>query len=191
MSGHKSLNVMSDGYKIRDQQAVYFVTFTIVDWVDLLTRESYRDVLLENLNFYHEQRGLCIYAYVVMSNHMHLILQQPVGRLSNTVRDYKKYTSRIMAQMVMNEPESRREWLLHRFAWNAGVSANVTNYQVWVHDSHAEGIWTRPFYEQKERYIHMNSVRAGWVEKPEDWVYSSAYDRLQIIPKVKLSDAGW
>lgn len=180
---------MGEAYQIKNQHAVYFLTFTVVDWVDLFTRQSYRDVLLENLNFYQEQRGLCIYAYVVMSNHMHLILQQPVGRLSNTIRDFKKYTSRKMAQMVMNEPESRREWLLHRFAWNAGVAANVTNYQIWVHDSHAEEIWSRPFYEQKERYVHMNPVRAGWVEKPEDWIYSSAYDRLHIMPKVTLSDA--
>ena len=176
----------SKAYQITDPNGLYFATFTIVDWVDVFSRQSYRDVLIENLNFYHDQRGLRTFGYVVMTNHMHVLLQQPEGNLSATIRDFKKMTARTIADLVQTEPESRRDWLLHRFEWNAGKRANVSNHQVWIHSSHAEEIWSRKFFDQKLYYTHMNPVRAGWVNKPEDWRYSSASDLLLPNPLVPI-----
>lgn len=172
---------------IANPDGVFFTTFIIVDWVDVFTRQCYRDVLIENLNFYHQQRGLRIYGYVVMTNHMHILLQQPEGNLSATIRDFKKMTARTIADMVTAEPESRRkDWLLHRFEWNAGKRANTANHQVWIHGSSTEVIWSRPVFEQKLYYTHMNPVRAGWVSRPEDWRYSSAADQVAVTPLVPL-----
>lgn len=181
---------MSKAYTITDPNGVYFLTFTVVDWVDLFTRPAYRDVLIDNLNFYHRQRGLRTYGYVVMTNHMHVILQQPDGHLAHTVRDFKKMTARTMIELVYSEPESRREWLVHRFKWNAAYRANVQLHQVWIHGSHAEELWSRKFFEQKLHYIHMNPVRAGWVNRPEDWRYSSASDLMRPVPLVPVYSWG-
>ncbi len=178
---------MSSGaYRITNPTGLYFITATIVDWVDIFTRQSYRDVIIENLNFYHQQRGLRTYGYVIMPNHCHFILQQPEGNLSFAIRDFKKMTARTIADMLQSEPESRREWLLHRLKWNAGRNTNTANHQVWIHSSHAEEIWSYKFFVQKLNYIHLNPVRAGLVELPEHWIYSSAYDLSFPNPKVPV-----
>ena len=177
---------MNKAYQITDPNGLYFVTFTIVDWVDVFTRAAYRDTIIENLNFYHNQRGLRTYGYVVMTNHVHAILQQPEGNLSATIRDFKKMTARQIINLAKTEPESRRDWMLHRFEWNAAKRANVSDHQVWIHNSHSEEILKYWFFQQKLDYIHMNPVRAGWVNKPEDWRYSSASDLLLPTPMVPI-----
>ena len=175
---------MSNRFKIINGHAPYFVTFTIIDWVDIFTRKNYRDLFLEALNFYIDNRGLIVYEYVIMSNHIHTILQQPNGQLGNTVRDLKKYTAKGILAAAENEPESRRYWMMDRFEF-CGKQVGQP-HQVWVHDSHAVELWSLKFFDQKCLYIQLNPVRAGLVEKPEDWMYSSAYDRLSHSPKVKL-----
>jgi REP element-mobilizing transposase RayT len=179
---------MSTGYQIKTQQNLHFITFTIVDWVDVFVRKSYRDVLINTLNFYIDKRGLQVFGYVIMSNHMHAILYQPSGSLSDTIRDLKKYSANKILELIKAEPERRREWMLHRFSWNATLRANVSNYQVWKHDNHAEEIWSWKFFNQKLNYIHQNPVRAGLVDMPQHWLYSSAADQVRTEPLVKISE---
>lgn len=66
---------MSTGYQLYDQHAVYFVTFTIVDWVDLFSRKIYRDIVMESLAYCCREKGLEVYGYVIMTNHVHLLLK--------------------------------------------------------------------------------------------------------------------
>ena len=165
---------MSTGYQIYDQSGMYFLTFTIVDWVDVFSRKLYRDIVLESLKHCHEHKNLRIYGYVIMTNHIHLIACSTSGTLSATVRDFKKYTAYKMIQAIKAEPESRREWILHRFAWNASQHRRNSEYQVWTHENHAIEVTTEDFFRQKLNYIHANPVRAGWVNREEDYLYSSA-----------------
>ena len=66
---------MTIGYQVYNQQASYFVTFTIVDWVDLFSRKVYRDIVIESLQYCILNKGLRLYSYVIMTNHIHLIIQ--------------------------------------------------------------------------------------------------------------------
>lgn len=179
---------MSTGYQITEQKALHFLTFTVVDWVDLFTRKRYRDVLIDTFRFYINKRGLDIYGYVVMSNHVHVMLHQPDGKLSDTIRDFKKYTARKIIEAVKKEPESRREWILHRFSWNASMRKNVSDHQVWTHENHAVEIWSKKFFDQKPHYIHQNPVRAGWVHRPENCIYSSASDLTNALPLLPVKN---
>ncbi|GHT49095.1 hypothetical protein AGMMS49982_01790 [Bacteroidia bacterium] len=63
---------MSTGYKISEQDELHYVTFQIVRWVDLFTRQIYRDIVIDSLRFCQQHKGLEIYAFVIMSNHIHL-----------------------------------------------------------------------------------------------------------------------
>lgn len=72
----------------------YFLTFQVVGWSDVFTRKVYRDLILENLSFCRLEKGLCLYWYAIMSNHIHLVVQQKDGKLSDWVRDFKKFTSK-------------------------------------------------------------------------------------------------
>jgi REP element-mobilizing transposase RayT len=110
---------MGYAYVIRDQGAVHFVTFTVHQWVDVFTRSKYVDILLDNLEYCQINKGLEIYAWVVMSNHCHLIVSAKDENLSDIIRDFKKYTSKAIFKAIENNKyESRREWLLKTLKYN-------------------------------------------------------------------------
>jgi REP element-mobilizing transposase RayT len=111
-----------------------------------------------------------------MSNHVHLLAKSNTNNLSSTIRDFKSYTSKLMLEQIQTINESRKDWMLKIFETAAFDNKRNTNYQFWTHDNHAEHVFSNKFMEQKLDYIHFNPVRAGIVEKPEDYIYSSAKD---------------
>jgi len=79
------------GYKIRNQEGLHFITFAVVDWVDVFTRKQYREILIESLDYCCKEKGLRLFAWVIMSNHVHFIVSAQEGFiLSDILRDYKK-----------------------------------------------------------------------------------------------------
>lgn len=78
---------MAFAYRVHDQEGMYFVTFTVHQWVDVFTRKDYVDVLLENLRYCQLHKGLKIYAWDIMSNHCHLIVRTEGFKLSDVIRD--------------------------------------------------------------------------------------------------------
>ena len=80
---------MSTGYQIRDQQALHYLTIQIVDWIDVFTRQTYRDIILDSLHYCQQNKGLQIFGFVIMPNHIHLIANSPEGYLSDTIIDLK------------------------------------------------------------------------------------------------------
>ena len=168
------------GYKIRNQNAVHYVTFTIVYWIGLFSRPIYHEILLENLRFYQKERGLIIYAWVIMSNHMHLIVKSSSGKLSEIIRDYKSYTSKKIIEAIKEYPESRREWMLWMMDRAAKKHRRNTKYQLWKHENHPEELESNKFLDQKLDYVHLNPVRAGIVQNAEDYLLSSAKDYCDI-----------
>jgi REP element-mobilizing transposase RayT len=165
---------MSTGYQIVEQDGLHYITFQIVKWVDVFTRKVYRDIVIDSLRFCQENKGLEIYAFVVMSNHIHLLVRSDVGKLSDTIREFKSYTAKQILLAIETEPESRRDWMMNIFEFAAKQHKRNEKYQVWTHENHAELIYSNAFIEQKINYIHDNPVRAGIVENPEDYIYSSA-----------------
>lgn len=84
---------MSTKYKFNNQAGIYFVSFAVIGWIDVFTRQVYRDLFLESLVYCRKEKGLNIHAWVLMSNHVHLIISSRTeGKLSDVIRDLKKYT---------------------------------------------------------------------------------------------------
>ncbi len=161
---------MGFAYIVRDQGAVHFVTFTVHQWADVFTRSEYVDILLDSLSYCQENKGLEIYAWVVMSNHCHLILSAKNENLSDIIRDFKKFTSKaIYSAIEKNSHESRKAWLLNVLKYEG-------NIWFWEEGYHGEEILSKDFFDTKVNYIHMNPVQAGIVEKEEDYKLSSAGD---------------
>jgi len=76
---------------------VYFVTDTVVDWVDIFSRPTYKHIILESLKYCQEQKGLLIYAWVLMTNHLHMIVgANEDNNVSDIMRDFKKFTSKVI-----------------------------------------------------------------------------------------------
>ncbi len=181
---------MSTGYQIDHPDRTYFMTFTVVDWVDVFTRRIYSDIIVSSFQYCRAHKGLLVYGFVIMSNHVHCILRAKNGNLPDVLRDFKRHTSSKILEAIAKTPESRRDWMLKRFEFAARRNKREGFYQFWQHDNHAKEIQTEGFFRQKLGYIHANPVRAGWVEKPEDWLYSSMrnYMGLEGVMEVDLSD---
>jgi REP element-mobilizing transposase RayT len=178
---------MSTGYQIKDQRAAHFLTFQIVDWIDVFTRRIYKDIIIDSLKYSIENKGLQVFSYVIMSNHVHLIANSTCAKLSETVRDIKKFTSKKIIEAIDTIPESRRDWMLNRFKFNAAHHKSNQNYQVWTHENHAIYLYSNEFLNEKIDYIHYNPVRAGIVDKPEDYLYSSARNYASLEALIEIS----
>lgn len=170
---------MKEGYIIRDQYKAHFITATVVDWVDVFTRPIYRDCIIDSLEYCIKNKGMIVYGYVIMSNHIHLIIQSNDGKLSDLLRDFKKYTSKTILAKIQEKTESRKEWMLERFKLATLSHTRNKNYQFWQYGSHAEEIYSDKFMWSKLDYIHLNPVRAGIVIKASDYIYSSASNYME------------
>ena len=162
--------IFTGGYKIRNQGATYFLTFTVEGWIDLFSRKVYRDIILDSFMFCRKNKGLQIHAFVIMSNHIHVIWTAKNNNLSDIIRDFKTHTSNTFIKVMEDVLESRRGWLLHMFKYYArGTNANKV-FKIWTNDNHPEEIFTQDFFYQKLKYIHENPVRAGLVKKETDYI---------------------
>jgi REP element-mobilizing transposase RayT len=164
------------GYIIHDQQAIYYMTFTVVGLIDIFSSQSYRDIVIDSFKYCQQKKGLHLHAYVIMSNYVHLIASVDEGfTLSDFVRDCKKFTSKSILDAIENSGvESRREWMLHQFKYYASLHSRNETYQLWEHDNHPIELSSPAFTQQKIDYIHENPVKAGLVYRAEDYIYSSA-----------------
>ncbi len=177
----------SENYLIGDQNAVYFLTFTIVDWVDVFTRNCYRMIIVDSLNYCIESKGLIIYSWCLMSNHLHLVAKANDSfRLSDIIRDFKKFTAKKIIDAINEVPESRKEWLLYRFSYAGKFDHRIKNYKVWQDTSHPILLNTNYLFEQRTNYIHQNPVRALIVKNAEDYIFSSACDYAGTVGMVKI-----
>ena len=118
---------MSTGYQIKDQDALYFLTFQIVDWIDVFTRKYYKDIVIDSFKYAMDNKGFQIFAYVIMSNHIHLVAHSSTGCLSANIRDIKKFTSKRIVEAILEITESRKDWMINRFKFNASHRKGIKN----------------------------------------------------------------
>ena len=180
---------MKEGYIIRDQTLPHFITSTVVDWVDVFSRKQYKDCLMESLDFCIENKGMILYGYVVMSNHIHLIVQSEQGKLSDLIRDFKKFTAKTILNKIENGPENRADWMLKRFEFACKSHTRNEKYQFWQYGSHPEEIYSEKFMWYKLDYLHMNPVRAGLVTRASHYIYSSASNYVDDQGIIKITKA--
>jgi REP element-mobilizing transposase RayT len=166
---------MGNAYQIKDQTATYYLTFQVVGWADVFSRQIYRDIIIQSFRYCREKKELEIFAYVIMTNHVHVIMRGKEDKLSDLVREFKKFSSKqILKEISYNNKESRREWLEKIFKYHAKFNKRAGEKQLWTHENHAVELSTNEMIDSRLNYIHENPVRAGWVKNPEDYLYSSA-----------------
>lgn len=167
---------MSTKYRILDDQVPHFLTLTVVEWIDLFSRKVYKDIFMESLGFCIKNKGLVLHAFVIMTNHVHLIASSEEGiKLTNVIRDLKRFTAGRIYETVKAEPdESRRNWLRWLLESQGERSSSNVYYKVWVHENHPVMLDTNAMIDQKLDYLHQNPVKAGICYTAEDYVYSSA-----------------
>ncbi len=169
---------MSTKYKTGDNEIAHFITFSVVNWIDALTRNEYKDIIINSLKHCIEKKGMILHAWIIMSNHVHLILHAKNGHvISHILRDLKKFTSKqIFIAIKTNHRESRREWMIWMFERAGKRNSSNENFQFWQNDNHPIELNTPVMQRERFDYLHENPVRAGIVFNPQDYAYSSAID---------------
>lgn len=169
---------MSRNYKFNNPTAAYFVSFAVVEWLDVFTKNEYKNILVDSLHFCQKEKGMEIYAWCIMTNHVHLIFRSIKGQKPELLLgDFKRFTSKAIVKAIMNNTkESRKDVLLEQFVKAGNKSSNVSKYQFWRHDNRPIELWSNKVIFQKINYIHNNPVEEGLVFRAEDYIYSSAVD---------------
>ncbi len=169
---------MSRNYKFHNPDGLYFVSFAVVNWLDVFTRNQYKNILIDSLSFCQKEKGMEIIAWCIMTNHVHLIFRiTNEGKPEMVLGDFKRFTSKALVKAIKeNERESRKEFLLDQFKKAGALTSNVKEYQFWRHDNKPIELWSNKVIQEKIKYIHQNPVEAGLVYKAEDYVYSLAID---------------
>ena len=167
---------MSEVRKANVEGAVYFITLTVVGWIDVFTRRELGEEMCKQLAWSQQHKGLELFAYVIMPSHIHLVARREGGLMSDLLRDLKSYSAKCLLRLVQELPnESRRDWLLHLFAFHAKYAPQNEHYMFWQKTSHPIELYSPWVIEQKITYIHRNPVVAGLVTEPEHYWLSSAH----------------
>ena len=169
---------MSRNYKFHNPDGVYFVSFAVVEWLDVFTRNEYKNIIIDSLHYCQNEKGMEIFAWCIMTNHVHLIFRSASNQKPEKVLgDFKRFTSKAIVKAIIENPkESRKEFLLEQFLKAGSKSSNVNEYQFWRHDNKPIELWSNKVIDEKINYIHNNPVEEGLVFRAEDYVYSSAAD---------------
>ena len=178
---------MAFACRITNQHGMYFVAFTIEQWVNVFTKVDYVDIIIESIKFCQSEKGLLGFAWVIMTNHLHLIIScKDENKLSDIIRDFKKFTSRkIVAAIDKNSIESRKRWL--QLLLKRKRPDGKEEIAFWQDNSYPEEIYSDKFFFQKRDYIHFNPVKAGYVSMPDHWRWSSAGDFYGRKGMIELS----
>ncbi len=164
---------MRSRYKIVENNSIYFMTSTIIEWIPVFTKKKYFDIIVQSLSYCRQKKSLKLFAYVVLDNHIHFIAS--ADNLSQIVRDFKSYTAREIIKTAMSD---NRKWVLNQFKYFKKKYKKDSEYQVWQEGFHPQIITSEEVLKQKVEYIHNNPVKNGVVEEAEHWIYSSAKNYL-------------
>lgn len=176
-------------YRIVEGVGLYYVTFTVVEWLPVFIDESACKIMTESINFCIKNKHLGVNAYVVMPTHLHAIVfdvEFSSERLKHTLDDMRKFTGR---QLLDYSATHLPRCFTDQFHKHAGEDRQR---RFWQPTQHPVGIYSDGFWKQKMDYLHHNPCRKGLVSHPEDWRFSSAlYWATKQENDVRLSDVGW
>jgi putative transposase len=144
-----------------------FFTATNLDWKPLLKYDKYKDIIISSMEFLVKDKRVTIYGFVIMHNHMHIIWQmQPRIKRDAVQRDFLKFTAQQIKKDLVRF--HRKEVMQFR------VGAEDRKFQFWERNPLSVDLWSKKVLIQKLHYLHQNPVRAGIVNVPEEYKYSSA-----------------
>jgi REP-associated tyrosine transposase len=176
-------------YRIVQDVGLYYVTFTVIEWLPVFVNETACKIITDSLNYCITYKYLRVNAYVVMPTHLHAILFDVdfnSDQLKHTLDDMRKFTGRqLLDYATQHLPKS----FAVRFHERAGSDRQR---RFWQPTQHPVGIFSDKIWKQKMDYLHYNPCRKGLVHRPEDWRFSSArFWATGEKNDVQLSDVGW
>ncbi|TFH08268.1 MAG: transposase [Nitrosomonadales bacterium] len=182
---------MSRKNKFRNPTATYFISFATVNWIDVFTRQAYFTILEACITYCRKEKGLEVFAYCFMPNHVHMVFRSADADPSGLLRDFKGFTARKLLKEIEDNPqESRKEWMLRIMERAGKGNSNVKRRQFWQQHNKPIELWSGKVIQQKIDYIHNNPVVQGFVTDPIHWKYSSARNYGNDETVLKIDNEG-
>ena len=163
---------------------LFFVTATIVDWVRILKKKQYRDIVLNSLKWLHTNDRIKLYAFVIMPNHLHFI-SKPTDEYS--INQILQIFSSFTAHEFLKNLKIG-DWRLLKYFKDAAQKENLKSKHHFWQKIQAKNIYSVDYLKQKLEYVHNNPIAKNWqlANERSDYEYSSAcfYDKGSepIIP---------
>ena len=180
---------MSRKYKFWDSNKAYFISFATINWIDVFTRNEYKDELIKSWQHCQQKKVLEIYAWCIMPSHIHMITNSHDKPLEDIIRDMKSHTSSEFKSLIKEHPqESSREWVVWMMERAGKKNSNNTDWQFWQQHNKPIEILSRQMFAEIVFYIHQNPVVSGFVYESEQWVYSSVKHFAKNDGIIKLAE---
>lgn len=186
----------SSNKPIPPQDYCYFLTFNVVDRIDVFVRSSYKQIVVNALNHFVDTQGLIIYSWCLMNSHIHLMVKTREGNgPAYFERDFKKFTTPLLLKAIEVEMDPRRHWMMRHFEDFSISLKKIEKFNLWQNCSsplHIDCQQPRLLADHIG-HIHENPVREQIVERPEDYLFSSARDYAggKGLVKVKILRLGF
>jgi len=149
---------------------LHFITTSCYQRLPLLARAENRDLFLQVLEQVRRRYGFVVVGYVVMPEHVHLLLSEPErGHPSLVMQVLKQGVARRLLCRLRRERDPRQGEL-----WDIALEQQ----HIWQKRFYDFAVWTAEKRQEKLHYIHQNPVRRGLALEPEHWQWSSARDYL-------------
>jgi REP element-mobilizing transposase RayT len=156
--------------RYRIEGSIFYITSNVYKRINIFTSPSFIIPIIDSLNYYRYQYTCKLIGYVIMPDHIHLLIWPSVEKaITDFMRDFKRFTSgRITRQAKV---EGKSHWV-ENFE-EAGTETERAEYKVWQDSFWEQSIYTENFLKQKLNYIHLNPVRGGLVATAAEYPYSS------------------
>jgi len=175
---------------MHDKAGMYFISFAVVDWMDVFVRHEYFQFLANCMSFHVKNKSMIIYAYCIMTSHVHLVFRDEAENPSKLLREFKSYSSKELRKMIESNPKESRDWMLDKMREAAETKSSVKHYQFWQNHNKPIELFSNAVIDQKIDYIHNNPVESGFVNEPHHWKFSSASDYAGIKSPVEVTLVG-
>ena len=158
-------------YKIKEPTHPHFITCTILHWLPIFTRKESVNIIIECLKFLQQKDNLKIYSYVILENHLHMIISS--DNLHKTMQSFKQWSAKQILELLKKE---NAKTILEQLMFYKKANHKEKTYQVWEEGYQPKLIQDDKMMIQKIKYIHHNPVKRGYVDEAKHWRYSSARD---------------
>lgn len=168
-------------YKIYESTHPHFITCTVLHWIPIFTRTETTAIIFDSLKYLQRNDNLKLYAYVILENHLHLIVSS--DDLAKSMESFKKYTARHIIDLLK---ERNVTTILDQLAFYKKVHKNDRFYQLWQEGIAPKLIQSDAMMIERINYIHQNPVKRGYVDEVKHWRYSSARDYEDEIGLIEV-----
>lgn len=168
-------------YKIYEPTHPHFITCTILHWIPIFTRTETTDIIFDSLKYLQKTDNLKLYAYVILENHLHLIISS--DDIAKTMRKFKAHTAKEILKLLQ---ENNVTTILEQLAFYKKAHKKETTYQLWQEGIQPKLIGSDTMMIEKINYIHQNPVKRGYIDEAKHWRYSSARDYEDEIGLIEV-----